>query len=124
MGTPLKFGLIFRGIAKIGADAAGEKLAIEHEHIVARGGRAGLRPSDDAASNGRAIDGADEHEAPGRRQLAEEIERSRAPEQDAAIGDVVDPAIMRGLGFQRLKIDQRGNALVVTGTRSVAVRRR
>ncbi len=116
---------IGRGIAEIGAEPAGEQLPVEHEHIVADLRRAGLRPGDDAAGNGRAVDGADQHEIAGERQVAEQVDRRRAPEQDAAIGDVVDVAGMRRRATASVsKSTSAETLMLVTGVRSVAVRSR
>ena len=55
----MKLGEVGGRIAKVGTKAARQQLPIEHEGIVAQGSGTGLRPGDDAARHGGAIDGAD-----------------------------------------------------------------
>ena len=98
--APAELGLIFRRIAEIGAQPAREQRPVDDEDIVADRRRARLGPGDDAARDRRAVNGADKDEVPGERQIAEEIDRRGAAEQDAAIGDVVDAATMGGSRLQ------------------------
>src|SRR3972149_2033046 len=75
--TPVELGEVGRRIAEIGADPPRQQRPVENEHVVADLRRAGLRPADDAAGHRRAVDGVDQHEAPGKRQVAEQVDRGR-----------------------------------------------
>src|SRR5262249_15402553 len=95
LNPPAEFGFICRAIAEIGAHPASKKRAVQHEHIVADRRRTGLRPGDDAACDGGAVDGADKNEVPGCGKIAEEVEGGGAAEQDAAVRDIIHAACMR-----------------------------
>ena len=112
-------------IAEIGAEPAGEQRAVEHEHIVADLRRAGLRPGDDAAGDGRAVDGADQHEIAGKRQLAEQVDRrGERPSRMRQSAMSLTLQACAGVDAKVSKSTSAETLMLVTGVRSVAVRSR
>ena len=83
----------------------------------------GLRPGDDAAGDGGAVNGADQDEIPGGRQVGKEVERGGRPSRMRQSAMSLAAQACAGVDAKVSKSTSAETLMLVTGVRSVAVRK-